>query len=105
MVHPNLDQTTWQTYTLDFQLGNIGAEVQRMLKARSQSDSPRASKALDRALELLDWTIAGARDNQQLELLRLRELVCGVIHQPDLYQASAEQLARYFLPFAVLARQ
>ena len=89
-----------------FQLGSVGAEVSRFLNWQRKGDRAQTEKALARALELLDATIADKRWKKNLsELSRLRELVSSKVFAPEMYQVTDKQLEQYFLPFAILARK
>ncbi|MBI4993259.1 MAG: hypothetical protein HZC26_03970 [Candidatus Magasanikbacteria bacterium] len=94
----------WQTMTLAEQMGNIGAEVSRLLCWEAKRDEDQTQKSLARALELIDLSIADSRWNKK-ELCRLREVLCSKIFAPGMYNVTAEQLNNYFLPFAILARK
>jgi hypothetical protein len=106
-AHPSLAAGRWQTLSLMEQLGNIGSEVERALRAHAQGRHDRFERALDRALELFDLTAADPRwkPHQRREILRAREQFCRVFYddmaEPDL----ATYLSKYFLQFAVAARR
>ncbi len=57
-MHAGLASGRWWTLTLAERLGNAGADVGRAIRARQQGDQGRFDAALDRALELLDLTLA-----------------------------------------------
>jgi len=82
------------------QLANVGAEVGRMRRPRG------AVGALERALELLDLTLADARwQGRRKEIARARELLCDAADGGREYGTVLEDLDRYFLAFAVVARR
>ena len=89
------------------QLGNIGTEVARAVRAKESGNTARAWHALARSLELFDLTIADPRWHgpKLREICRAREVVCDFLVGDNVYASSAESLERYFLPFAVAARQ
>lgn len=89
------------------QLGNIGTEVARSVRAKESGNDARAWNALVRALELFDLTMADRRwlGPRLREICRAREVVCDFLVGDNVYASSAESLDRYFLPFAVAARQ
>jgi hypothetical protein len=65
-----------------------------------------ASAALERALELLDLTLADARwRGRRKEIARVRELLCDAADGGHEYGTTLEDLDRYFLAFAVVARR
>ncbi len=104
-VHQDLAAGRWQTLSLSEQLGNVGSEVGRALKAREQH-SDRFQPAFDRALELLDLTINDPRHRGRTrELCRVREVLCDFLVGENAYGSTADSLDRYFLAFAMSARR
>jgi hypothetical protein len=100
--HPGLAAGRWQLLPLVEQLANVGAEVGRM---RRRAPAERAA-AFERALELLDLTLADPRwRGRRKEIARARELLCDAALGGREYGATLEDLDRYFLPFAVAARR
>ena len=94
----------WARLTLAEQLANVGSEVGRMRRWRAR-DPGVAEGAFERALELLDLTLADARWRERLrEIARARELLCDAAAGGADYGTSVEDLDRYFLAFAVAAR-
>ena len=74
--HRELAAGGWGRLSLAEQLGNVGSEVGRMRRWRDR-DERLATAAFDRALELLDLTLADARWRGRLkEIARARELLC-----------------------------
>jgi acyl-CoA hydrolase len=62
--------------------------------------------AFERALELLDLTLADPRWRGRLrELARAREVLCDAADGGREYGATLADLDRYFLDFALLARR
>jgi len=96
-IHQDLAAGRWNELTLMEQLANIGSEVGRAARARSAGNEKRLERALDRALELFDLTIADERWRG-----RLREAVHVVA---DEVVSSPESLDAWFLPFAMAARR
>ena len=89
--HKTLAEGRWHTFSLAEQLGNIGSEISRAIKARG--DAQRYENAITRAFELLYLTIQDKRWFGRLkELTRIREVLCD------------EDLDRYFYYFAYAAR-
>ena len=81
-IHKNLATGEWNNLTLMEQLGNIGSEVSRAALSQGK-DEGRFQGAVQRGLDLFDLTLADSRWKGP----------------------SLEDLDRYFLPFAVAARQ
>lgn len=104
--HPELAAGRWQTLSLAAQLGNVGSEVSRALRARERGDRARQEAAFERALELLDLTIGSpALHGRRRELCRVREVLCDFLVGDNEYGSTARSLDAYFLAFAVLARR
>lgn len=102
--HPGLADGRWQTFSLAEQLANVGSEVGRLRRAAGR-DEGLAARAFERALELLDLTLADPRWRGRLrEIARARELLCDATLGGGDYGTTLEDLDRYFLTFAMLAR-
>ena len=68
-------------------------------------DEALAARAFERALELLDLTLADPRWRGRLrEIARARELFCDAAAGGGEYGSRLEDLDRYFLAFAVAER-
>lgn len=105
-LHSDLAAGRWMTFTLPEQLANIGSEVGRATRAHSAGNAPRATAALERALELFDLTLADDRwHGRRRELCRAREVVCDFLVGDNDAGSTAESLEAYFLPFASVARE
>lgn len=106
VLHLRLANEGWQQLTLMEQLGNIGSEVGRASRARSQGNQDRFAGALDRALELFDLTLADDRwRGRRREIARAREVVCDFLVGDNEYGSTVDSLESYFLPFALAARR
>ena len=102
--HPELAAGRWGQFSLAEQLANIGSEVGRMVRWRER-DPRLMNAAFDRALELLDLTLADQRWRDRLrEIARVRELLCDATLGAREYGTTLEDLDRYLLAFAVAAR-
>lgn len=56
------------------QMANIGSEVERTIKWKNKNNAEYSRMAFDRALELLDFTVADRKNRMRLkEILRVRE--------------------------------
>ena len=97
----------WWQLTLAEQLGNVGSEVSRTLRWRSRNASI-AQGAMDRALELLDLTLADPRHRRSVarlrEIARAREVLVDFLDGPNQYHSSAASLQRYFDAYALASR-
>jgi hypothetical protein len=100
--HAGLGAGRWRTLTLVEQLGNIGSEVGRTVRA---ADEPTRQAAAARALELLDLTLADRRwYGRGSEIARAREVFCDWFSGANAYRTDPSALERYFTQFALAAR-
>ncbi len=100
--HKNFSAEAWHKLSLAEQLGNVGSEYGRARNWRAKNNQAYFIKAADRALELMDLTLADSRwqYHRLKELARVREAVCQ-----DLFSEPNEgNLESYFNQFAILAR-
>jgi hypothetical protein len=106
-VSESLASGRWRTLTILEQMGNIGSEVERAIRAHESGRQHRFEHALERALDLFDLTAADDRWRgcRRREILRAREEFCRLFFDPDPPSGSAEGLKRYFLAFATAARR
>ncbi len=101
--HQSLAEGRWFNFSLAEQLGNIGSEVSRAIRARG--NEKRFDAAVSRALELFYLTISDPRWCKRLkELTRARELFCAAVLGSNEYDTTLEDLDRYFYYFAYAAR-
>ena len=102
--HRELAAGRWGQLSLAAQLANVGAEVGRILRWQGQ-DERLSTTAFERALELLDLTLAYPRWRGRLrEIARAREMLCDAASGGHEHGATLEDLDRYFLAFAVADR-
>jgi hypothetical protein len=100
--HSSLSNGRWHKLTLHEQLGNIGSEVGRALRARSARER---NQAAFRALELFDLSLSDKRwFGRASELARAREVFCDYVYGTNQYKSDSSSLERYFMQFAVAAR-
>ena len=72
--HAELAAGRWAKLSLLEQMANIGGEVERAFLWRAKKNAEYSNKAAERALELLDMSLAATRDLPRLkELTRTRE--------------------------------
>lgn len=97
----------WSTFSLLEQMGNVGSEVGRAIRAHAGGNASRFDHALARALELFDLTAADDRwkGARRREILRAREEFCRLFFDVDVSPGSAKSLERYFLHFAQAANK
>lgn len=107
MWHRDLGAGRWFTLSLAEQLGNVGSEVGRAVQWRRQGDIENQDKALARAFELLDLTIADGRwqkTSRLKELCRSRELLGFSFYGGEI-KSRPEEMERYFYWYARAARK
>jgi hypothetical protein len=105
VYHKELAAGKWQTLSLADQLGNIGSEVSRASRWLKK-DEKLFWAAVERASELFDLTLEDSRwRGRKKEIVRAREVFCDAVLGGKEYKSSLEDLNRYFLPFALAARQ
>lgn len=106
MHHKSLANGRWFELTLVEQMGNIGSEVSRAIKAQERHKEDRKEKALERALELIDLTIQDPKNSTRLkEVCRTREVLCDYFYCDNIYKSTGESLNKYFLPYGEVANR
>ena len=110
IVHRDLAAGRWWTMSLEEQLGNAGSDVGRAIRARTTGetgDETRFWPALERALDLLDLTLADPRwaGPRRREIARAREVVCDFLVGDNVYGSTAASLEGWFMAYAVAARR
>ena len=105
VLHRNAAED-WARLELVEQLGNVGSEVERAIRAHEAGRPDRFESALERALELFDLTAGDPRwrGHRCQEILRAREQFCRLFFDPDVPPDSSRGLRRYFFGFAWAAR-
>jgi hypothetical protein len=107
LIHKELADGRWFTFSVSEQLGNVGSEFERAARAFGRGDLARFENAFERMLELLDLTVEDPKWQSSCrlrELLRLREEVCDVFHGNEIFGTSIETLSKYFLYYGIAAR-
>lgn len=101
--HKELAKGGWFKLSLMEQLSHIGSEAERAI-AWKEKNNAYAFKALLRALELLDLTVADEKNRKRLkEILRLRETLVDYFFDNQ-FKSSPEQWKKYFRPFYYYVR-
>jgi hypothetical protein len=103
--HRDLAAGRWFTFSLIQQMANVGSEVERAISWRERGNPDYSRRAVERALELLDLTIADARHRRRLrELTRVREVLADYFFADNQYGSSDKLWRNYFFAFAYAAR-
>jgi hypothetical protein len=104
--HRELASGRWNELSLVEQLGNIGSEVERALKWKKKNNPDYCMRAFERALELLDLTLACPAHRHRLrEIARTREILVDFFYGENQFATTEEFLSAYFLRFACAARR
>ncbi|MEO0185960.1 MAG: hypothetical protein ABIL20_09205 [candidate division WOR-3 bacterium] len=103
--HKELANGRWFEFSFIDQVANIGSEVVRAISWR-EKNREYSIKAIERALELLDLTVADKKNRGRLkELLRLREVLVDYFYFDNQYGSSDKLWHSYFYPFFHAARK
>lgn len=104
-MHKNLASGQWRKLSFFEQMANIGSEVERTMSWKNKGSVDYAGRAFERALELLDLTIADNKDISRLkELTRLRESLVDYFSFDNEYKSSDKKWHNYFFSFNWAAR-
>jgi len=105
-AHAEAAAGAWDRLSLVEQLAHVGSEVERAIRSHDAGRRARWEAALDRALELFDLTARDPRwrGHRRQEVLRAREEFCRLFFGGSPPSGSAAGLRRYFLHFAIAAR-
>jgi len=107
LIHRELGDGRWFSFSVYEQLGNVGSEFERAARAFERGDQERFENAFERMLELLDLTAEDPKWRttcRMRELRRLREEVCDVFNGNEVFGTPIEIIKRYFLYFGIAAR-
>jgi hypothetical protein len=103
--HRELAAGRWYQLSLVEQLANTGSEVERALNWKQRGNAEYSMRAIARALELLDLTIADPRHRGRLrELTRVREVLVDYFYADNGFGSSPARWRTYFNAFAIAAR-
>ena len=107
MIHAGLTHERWFKFTLLEQLANVGMDIERTIQWKKKN-SEYSRQAFERALELLDLTIADPKNRKRLkEICRARYLLVDHFVYDNEYQSTDEEWQDYFYQFnyaAAIAR-
>ncbi len=103
--HREMAAGKWNRLSFPEQMANIGSEIERTLSWKRKGRSEISGRAFERALELLDLTVADPKNRPRLrELLRVREAVSDHFYFDNSYRSTPESWQRYFNFFLVAVR-
>lgn len=105
-LHAGLTVERWRALSVHEQMGNIGSEVGRAVRAKAGGRSERMWGAIERALELFSVTMADPKHRGRLkEITRAREAMLDYLVGDNEYGSTGDDLERYFIVFALAARR
>ena len=103
--HRELAAGRWNLFSFAEQMSNVGSEIERTISWKTKGRPDYSDRAFDRAIELLDLTIADARNRTRLrELLRVREALADYFVFNNDYQSTPESWQQYFRAFLFAVR-
>lgn len=103
--HQSLAQGRWREFSFFEQMANIGSEVERSIKWKNKGRSDYSNQAFERALELIDLTVADKKNSLRIkELLRLRETLADYLAFDNNYHSTDKNWQNYFYAFTYAAR-
>lgn len=105
MQHSDLTQNHWNNFSFFEQMANAGSEVERAIKWKNKGNKEYSTLAFERALELLDLTIADEKNKTALkEIVRVREALADYFVFDNEYKSSDKSWQNYFYAFNWAAR-
>jgi hypothetical protein len=103
--HQQLASGRWRAMTFFEQMANIGSEVERAIRWKNKNNQEYCQLAFERALELLDLTVADPQNKKHLkELLSLREMLADYFIFSNEYHSEDKTWQNYFYSFNFAAR-
>lgn len=104
--HTSLAEGRWNQLSFLEQMANVASEVERYLNWKAKSNAVYSEKSFERALELIDLTVADFKNSARLrEILRMREALVDFFFGAELYKSTDPSWRKYFLPFVYAARK
>jgi hypothetical protein len=104
--HRDLSKGRWAQLSFLEQIANIGSEVSRALNWRKKNNEAYCQKAVDRALELVDLTLASVEGFAcRKELARLREALVDYFCGANEFLSTENSWRKYFDHFNFAIRK
>ena len=104
IIHKDLASGRWFTFSLVEQLANVGSDVERTIQWKKRGNKEYSQHALERALELLDLTIADPKNKPRLkEILRVRNMFADHYMGINEFSFTDEYWQQYFFDFGYAA--
>lgn len=101
MIHTGLTLERWSKFSVFEQLANVGTDIARAFQGKKQNDIQYGEKAFERAMELLDLTIADPKNRGAVlkELTRVREALKDYFIYDNEYRTTETFWQQYFYDF------
>jgi len=102
-----IDREEWAKLDIFEQMGNIGSEVGRAIKAYRSGREDRLEGAISRALDLFDATteqLVKEKSPRIKEVMRARNEFLRLFYD-EAFEDDADAIERYFTQFALVARK
>ena len=100
ILHKELAAGKWFELSLIEQLANVGSDVIRTIKWKNKGEKEYSQQAFERALELIDLTVADPKNKNRLkEVLRVREALVDHFVYDNIYNSTDEIWQKYFFQF------
>jgi len=104
IIHKDLAAGRWFTFPFIEQFANVGSDVERTIQWRKRGNEEYSNQALERALELLDLTIADPKNKKRLkEIVRVRHMFADHYMGINEFSFTDEYWQKYFFDFAYAA--
>ncbi len=101
-----MDTGRWQTLTISEQLGNVASEFARFRYWHERGEDARIDQAYARLREIVRLTVEDSRwTTRRHELEQLDAAIRHLGGEQSELAVSFDEVERYLLPFAVLARR
>jgi hypothetical protein len=103
--HKDLGAGRWNELSFCEQMANVGSEVERTILWKAKGNPDYSIRAFERALELLDFTIADVKNRKRLkEIMRVREALADHFFFENEYRSTDVSWSDYFYSFNYAAR-
>jgi hypothetical protein len=104
--HKDLAAGRWNELPFLERMANIGSEVERALRWREKDNVEYSAKAFERALELIDLTLAHPERRSRLkEIARMREALVDYFFGTNEFKSTEILWRRYFSHFTDAVRR
>jgi len=99
-IHKELAAGRWFELSLIEQLANVGTDIERTIRWKQKGNNEYSQQAFERALDLLDLTIADPKNKKRLkEITRTREALIDYFVYDNEYGSTDESWQNYFFNF------